>query len=77
MVCTLGAFPALAFADDKKSSRKIKHKKIPSVHKCSSRKNKKKENSEEGRIMADMKIKELEQMIGYTFRDPKMLLHMR
>jgi len=33
MVCTLGAFPALAFADDKKSSRKIKHKKIPSVHK--------------------------------------------
>ena len=24
--------------------------------------------------MADMKIKELEQMIGYTFRDPQMLL---
>jgi len=45
MVCTLGAFPALAFADDKKSSRKIKHKKIPSVHKCSSRKNKKKEKA--------------------------------
>ena len=33
MVCTLGAFPALAFADDKKSSRKIKHKKTPGVHK--------------------------------------------
>lgn len=33
MACTLGAFPALAFADDKKSSRKIKHKKTPGVHK--------------------------------------------
>ena len=31
--CTFGAFHALAFATDKKSSRKIKYKKIPRVHK--------------------------------------------
>ena len=30
--CTLGVFPAPAFAADKKSSRKIKYKKIPRVH---------------------------------------------
>ena len=30
--CTLGVFPAPAFAADKKSSRKIKYKKIPGVH---------------------------------------------
>ena len=30
--CTLGVFPAPAFEDDKKSSRKIKYKKIPGVH---------------------------------------------
>ncbi len=29
--CTLGAFHALAFATDKKFSRKIKYKKIPRV----------------------------------------------
>ena len=31
--CTLRVFLALAFATDKKSSHKIKHKKIPKVHK--------------------------------------------